>query len=404
MKYLYSIVLLFVIAGGNVFAQSDTVSYRSLRSWLGDSTVIRYELGSLCHSAWGAQEYLHFAIDSAKAKTLADWFRTKPFMISGNDDTLTLYRHIRHEGPEPYSAPSTSAYNAMTTVLFILEVRQSKTDQLLQRLDTLASYLDRNGDLRYESFPRSNNTVKSFSLKQIAPRTEVYLTLTRAASLPVGVAAVREELSPQINAYPKISNPTNASNIITDFGDEDAAVKTIHSTPQKKTAKNKGAAHRKTYTTSGGGVVQEVYEQFVDDSAAIIENRKRKESVVLQYDPYPYTLNLWSQDLFGFRFHSDKSGEATITVKQIKDTIPQLHLTSKQVTYYESISVIPAPPRVPPELLQKPITVDSLTLHQQINNGDNFMLLASHYLSNGTYLVQVMIDGKEIYHSKRGVH
>src|ERR1051326_1280023 len=87
-----SFVLIFVIAllafAPNSFAADDTVKYRLAQSWLPDSSLIRYELGSICHIQGATRTYLQFSDTSG---TFANLWKSAPFTCRSND-TLCFFR------------------------------------------------------------------------------------------------------------------------------------------------------------------------------------------------------------------------------------------------------------------------------------------------------------------------
>src|SRR2546428_4532878 len=72
-----------------VSANADTVKYRLVSSYLPDSTLIRYELGSVCHIEGGARTYIPFA--NSYIATINQEWKTNTFSASPSD-SLTFWR------------------------------------------------------------------------------------------------------------------------------------------------------------------------------------------------------------------------------------------------------------------------------------------------------------------------
>lgn len=208
--------LCLLISGVN--AQTDTVRYRLLASILSDSSLFRYELGSIGIKTGSSVHYLKFQYDSA-ITTIGQWFRTTPFSLNGVSDTLSFVQFASFDdknAPPPFQSegfgtssfdsaiailkgryidtvfyvrPASSAFSSTSTVLYVVELRKQSDGSLISRLDTLACYADLSGKLVYGILP--DTWPFSYSKHVVAGAsadTNLYITVSRTAVLPSGAS------------------------------------------------------------------------------------------------------------------------------------------------------------------------------------------------------------------------
>lgn len=232
---LFAMLILPLIASSsrNSYGQGDTVKYRLCLSLLGDSTLIRYELGSLGFTHSGTTQYLQFA--DTLPGTLGAFYRTRNFRVLANSDSISLFRYAsfddkhapgsfdvtdtnnpsgfdtakliqnasdiasRYVDTEFYVHPNASSFTTGSTIQYIVELRRASDDYVLGRIDTLACFLDAAGKLKYTFYPYVAGNVRIVSLASVSTNTDVYLTVARSTSLPTGSSIVHDDLTNESN-------------------------------------------------------------------------------------------------------------------------------------------------------------------------------------------------------------
>ena len=361
MKILRIMVLLLIAT--KVFAQTDTVESRTVTSWIGDSTSIRYYLGALCFEQDSAKQYLHFK-KILNHSALPLYYQTRDFTITKSTASLSMFRFARFDG-------NATLLNATSTILYIVDICNSANDSVLARIDTLACYIDAKGKLGYTCYPTSNE-YPHCNLNNIRVGTSVYARLERIASLPPGVAIKDEMDSQLIHGYPPVENKISYNVDETEF-DVD-----FRNDEVKKSKKNTDSIH-------------------IQPTPVLVE-------VFTSIPAFRYI----SKPLLAIAFPSARSGVVSVSATYTKDLLID---ASQQYMIEESEIGAVVPPPQPDDRLDttyhKQITAvvgqKLFEVAEQINRGDNFLLLASKRLPRGEYDVTVKMGNEILYKQKRTV-
>ncbi len=216
------ILLVSLLSSTLAFASSDTVKYRLVQSWLPDSSMIRYELGSICHYGGGATTYIGFA-DTFGSNFATTW-RSNNFTINGTNDSVSFFRFASFDNqyvvdglvPDTttnpmdsalsalinaslsryidtgfYIHPAPSSFSATSIILYVVELRNASNDSILENLDTLECFLNDSGRLRYCAL--GDRQKRLCSLYGIPNGTNVYLNVERYSSLPQGSHIIADD-------------------------------------------------------------------------------------------------------------------------------------------------------------------------------------------------------------------
>lgn len=208
------IVFLALLCNTHSVIAQDTVKYRLAESMLPDSTLFRYELGSVSFTHSGTKVYLKFT--NASPATLQDFFRTETFTVQSTSDSISFFRFAsfddkffpnsefigdsgstewtafinamsrRYGGDSAfYVKPSSAYFNNSSTVFYIVSLYNASDNSLLLRLDTLASFLRSDGKLGYTCYPTSND-IHYQQLNSIGTNVSAYISVERVSALPIG--------------------------------------------------------------------------------------------------------------------------------------------------------------------------------------------------------------------------
>lgn len=290
-KLLLIIVSLLLAANG--FAQrTDTVESRSLTSNIGDSTSIRYHLGSFCLQESGDKRFLHF--QNRLHRSSLSYYQTQDFTITNANTSLSMFRFARFDG-------NASLLNATSTILYIVDICNSATDSVLLRIDTLACYVDAKGKLGYTCYPTSNE-YPHCDLNDIRVGTKVYARLERIAMLPPGVTIKDEMDAPLILNYPPSEHESGFVNSETEFGNSGDFVVQSLSEPINKKQVSYATLHA---TNPHFGKIDITPEIFIDWSSVGIS---RVETL-----SYPHL----TRPIFGLRFSADKAGVVNVSCTHV---------------------------------------------------------------------------------------
>jgi hypothetical protein len=188
-------------------AQSDTVKYRLLLSYLNDSTLIRYELGSLGLQKGSSLKYLSFI--NTSYSDMSGYFQTESFKIDSTTDSISFRRfstfdsnmyHIAYVGDTAHGSstmnamvnavrsrpsssffvvPDTSIFDLTSRIRYIVEVHDS-SGAVVARIDTLKCFL-LSGSLVYATFP-TNGSIRYRSLLDLPHNKSLYITVGRSCT------------------------------------------------------------------------------------------------------------------------------------------------------------------------------------------------------------------------------
>jgi hypothetical protein len=215
------IVILLQIFHPNtrLYAQSDTVRYRELNSYLIDSTLIRLEVGSIGFKTAAGVRYLQFQTNSPT--TVSNWFATKIISSSASTDSIYFHRwvsyddkhvidwtstdtarsssgwttlsssvHSRYIDTFFYVSPDTSVFGYSSRIRYIVELEDSATGSALLDLDTIVCFRKAHPSRpinRLVYATSSTNNTNTWRSLAGAPRNHpMYLTVRREVSLPLG--------------------------------------------------------------------------------------------------------------------------------------------------------------------------------------------------------------------------
>ncbi len=215
-KILVFFTVFLLCSPYSVIAQ-DTVRYRLSESMLPDSTLFRYELGSIAFTHSGAQTFLKFA--NMTPTTISSFFKTENFTVLSTSDSISFFRFAsfddkhfpqtiftgdsgsaawttfinsiksRYDDSAFYVKPSSTYFNTSSTVYYIASLYNASNNSLLLRLDTLACFLWSAGKLGYTCYPPSND-MHLQKLNNVGTNVSVYLTVDRVTALPSGSSFV----------------------------------------------------------------------------------------------------------------------------------------------------------------------------------------------------------------------
>ncbi len=406
MKKKPLILLLLSLCAAPVFAQSDTVESRSVTSKIGDSASIRYHLGALCLEQSGVKQFLHFK-NTRPSSELPLNYQTRDFTITTGTPTLSMFRFARFDG-------SSSLLNATTTILYIVEICNSTTGAVLARVDTLACYVDDKGALGYTTYPPSNQ-YPHCNLSTIATGTRVYARLERIASLPPGVTIHDEPDAEIIFGYPPLDNIISYPVSETEFYSEvpnttsDTFTRAIAPPPVKAyfmdsiggrfisypgdriTSKPLQAIHFSTPRSGVVSVTATYIKDFMKEDAihtiTIVQAGKRipffvEDSILKDKRKFAkFVIASKEVDtLQNFTFEQTMpTPDNWMSINANNDT-----------TYHKRITAV-----VGQQLVET---------RQQINKGNNFLLLATKRLPRGVYEITVKMDNEIIHQSKRTIY
>jgi hypothetical protein len=222
------IVILLQIFHPNtrLYAQSDTVRYRELNSYLIDSTLIRLEVGSIGFKTAAGVRYLQFQTNSPT--TVSNWFATKIISSSASTDSIYFHRwvaydnkhligwtntdtahgssswiafsssvHARYNDTFFYVSPDTSVFGYSSRIRYIVELADSATGAALLDLDTIVCFRDAHPsypiNLLYYATSSTNKTNTWRSLAGAPRNHPMYLTVRREVSLPAGSSIASDD-------------------------------------------------------------------------------------------------------------------------------------------------------------------------------------------------------------------
>ncbi len=451
-KLLIIIVSLLLAANG--FAQrTDTVESRSLTSNIGDSTSIRYHLGSFCFEEGGTKRFLRFE-NTRHHSGLSLYYQTQDFTITNANTSLSMFRFARFDG-------NASLLNATSTILYIVDICNSATDSVLLQIDTLACYVDAKGKLGYTCYPTSNE-YPHCNLNNIRVGTSVYARLERIASLPPGVAIKDEMDSKLIFNYPPIEHETGFVSSETEFEMPGYFIVQSLSEPTNKKQISYATLHE-TIEPKQTKEIDTTPEVFIDWSSVGISS--------IETLSYPHQTRL----VFGLRFGTKKAGVVNVScthvlkpsygeifshsvkingqlvrarvvdtgnlrIVYVADTTKfysknrDLRLTiTTDTDYYHPESfkkvVLAYDPSLRRESLDEqyvssyatavPLSLDDslnypnkipypgekmFEVLEQIGAGDNLLLLSSHRLPRGDYDIVIKMGDEILYRSRRRVY
>jgi hypothetical protein len=225
-KHPLRILILLGVFVSSVYAQSDTVEYRLLRSMITDSTRVRFELGSVGFKHAGSVRYLRFVNNFPTIPS--EFFRTDTFTVAGATDSIRFFRFAsfddkyeigeipcgeigsptwdsalallkrRYVDSDIVVAPDTSIFNPFSTIRYDLELHNAVSDSLIRTIDTLICFRTASGSLAYTTIPIAENG-GTIALAGIATGTHLYATIHRFGSLPPGVSFIEDHYD--LNAW-----------------------------------------------------------------------------------------------------------------------------------------------------------------------------------------------------------
>ncbi len=208
---------LFLVVAGTIVllpaqvwgaSSPDTIVYRLRTTILTDSTMFRYEIGSIQLLQSGGYRFLGFqnpagldpddywTTDSFYIESDADSVQFARFASFDNKDYIptvdidtgnpaavdSIYHLFRNHYDTLNVRPNSSSFGASSSLMYIVELRKNSDHSLLASLDTLKCYLNAAGELRYQNYP------SSFNLRKVwlgaNQGVEVYLKVHVLYNLP----------------------------------------------------------------------------------------------------------------------------------------------------------------------------------------------------------------------------
>ncbi|MDP4198271.1 MAG: hypothetical protein Q8922_05140 [Bacteroidota bacterium] len=209
---LISFVLILGFVSVTQAQLGDTIQYRTLVSYLGDSTTFNYRIGEVGLLQSTTASYVGFVSGPWTAPE-QDFLVSLPFTISGSTDTLSFYRTLNMDTKDVLETsvdmtvqgaqfdsvlaawdtimssrvvhPDTSYFAVSSMLNYIVEIRRASDSSILLGLDTVRAYVNSLGNLRY-STTKNTPSHRVCSIGSIGTGTSVFLDVRLVTLLPIG--------------------------------------------------------------------------------------------------------------------------------------------------------------------------------------------------------------------------
>jgi hypothetical protein len=199
------------VGSGNA-QTSDSIVYRLRWTILRDSTIFKYEIGSIKLIQPGGSKFLDFVNPSGLNPD--DFFTSDSFQISSSIDSVSFSRFASFDDKN-YLRPTTidtgdrsavqslgntyknryyglnispdpSYFGSASYMMYVLELRRFDNHNLITILDTLKCYVNGSGQLRFRNYPASLNLRKAALFGTVGLSAYLYVHIVH--SLPTDTA------------------------------------------------------------------------------------------------------------------------------------------------------------------------------------------------------------------------
>ncbi len=214
---LFLLICLQSICADHAMAQSDTVQARLRFDYLNDSTLVRYEIGSVGLTQADSLRFLHFPCPQSSYST--SFFRTEIFTSTGADtilfDRFASFDDNRGRMSYDGRVPDVGTFDANSSILYVLELIDAESSELIARLDTLKCFLNAEGVMKYQNFPCSYSLRTKVPLTGAISNHSYYLKVETISNLASNGSYVWSEYFPIDHNLPR-----NRNNWISTWADE----------------------------------------------------------------------------------------------------------------------------------------------------------------------------------------